>query len=241
MAQPTFASLTSRSTTSSIAVHGVGHGGGDRGGQAHSLVDVVDLASDDDGVRRRPAECGEAGEHRGGIHRVRVETDARGERFMVGLEDVQGAGRPAVGEGVDEHQRVASVEQVVGQVHAADSVVHHPHSRTRDVFGHMAHHLGAEAVVAEEDVADTGYQNLGRDSTSQSPTCAGSSGIAARSGIERTPITTAPSTTTPAMTVAVTPTACMSDSFHSTVRPHRVRSTGSGRTTRAGRRPDHPR
>ena len=30
----------------------------------------------------------------------------------------------------------------------------------------MAHHLGAEAVVAEEDVTDAGYQNLGRDRTS---------------------------------------------------------------------------
>ena len=27
----------------------------------------------------------------------------------------------------------------------------------------MAYHLGAEPVVAEEDVADSGYQNVGRD------------------------------------------------------------------------------
>jgi hypothetical protein len=30
----------------------------------------------------------------------------------------------------------------------------------------VAHHLGAEPVVPEEDVADPGYQNSGRDSTS---------------------------------------------------------------------------
>ncbi len=91
---------------------------------------------------------------------------------MIGLEDVQGARRPAVGQGVDEHQRVAAVEQVVGQVHASDSVIHHSDSQARDMFGYVPHHLGSESVVAEEDVADTGYQNLGRDTTSQSPTCA---------------------------------------------------------------------
>ena len=31
----------------------------------------------------------------------------------------------------------------------------------------MAHHLGSETVVTEEDVADTGYQDLRRDDTSQ--------------------------------------------------------------------------
>ena len=78
---------------------------------------------------------------------------------MVGLEDVQRARAPAVGQRVDEHQRVAAVEQVVGQVHAADAVVDDPHSRVVGRAGHMAHHLGAEAVVAEEDVADAGHQD----------------------------------------------------------------------------------
>ena len=96
-----------------------------------------------------------------------VQTDSRRKRFMIGLEDVQGARRSAIGQGVHEHQRVVPVEQVVGKVHAADAVVDDPHTWARDVFGDMAHHLGTETVVAEEDVADTGYQNLGRDATSQ--------------------------------------------------------------------------
>jgi hypothetical protein len=29
----------------------------------------------------------------------------------------------------------------------------------------MTHHLGTETVVPEEDVADAGYQNPGRDGT----------------------------------------------------------------------------
>ncbi len=42
---------------------------------------------------------------------------------MVGLEHVQGAGCAPVGQRIDEHQGVETVEQVVGQVHPRDSVV----------------------------------------------------------------------------------------------------------------------
>ena len=45
------------------------------------------------------------------------------EGFVVGLEDVQCAGRAAIGQRVDEHQRVPLLEQVVGEVHAPDAVV----------------------------------------------------------------------------------------------------------------------
>jgi hypothetical protein len=31
---------------------------------------------------------------------------------------------------------------------------------TGDMVGHRPHHLGSEAIVAEEDVADAGYQNV---------------------------------------------------------------------------------
>ena len=202
---------------------------------------LVHLATDHDGVRRRAAEGDEAGEHGGGVHRVCVQTDSRGQGFVVGLEDVQRARRPAVGEGVDKDQRVASIQQVVGKVHAPDSVVHHPYSRACDVLGDVAHHLGSETIITEEDVADTGYQDLRRDHTSQVHYMRRIFRYRRISGTERAPSTNAPSTTTPAMTVAVTPTACMTCSFHSTVRFHRARSTGSGRTTHAGRRPGRPR
>ena len=55
-----------------------------------------------------------------------------------------------------------------------DPVVHHLHSRTGDVIGDTTHHLGSETIVAEEDVADAGYQNLGRNRISLSTTCAAS-------------------------------------------------------------------
>ena len=95
---------------------------------------------------------------------------------MVSFEDLHGARRPAVGQGVDEHQRVASVEKVVGEVHAPDPVVDDADPGICDAFRNMADHLGAEPVVAEEDVADAGYENFRRDGTSPFPTCAGSSG-----------------------------------------------------------------
>ena len=50
-------------------------------------------------------------------------------------------------------------------MHAPDSVVHYPNTRACDVLGDVAHHLGSEPVVAEEDVADTRYEYLGRDFT----------------------------------------------------------------------------
>jgi hypothetical protein len=35
--------------------------------------------------------------------------------------------------------------------------------RAGEALRDVSYHLGAEAVVAEEDVADTGYQDFGRD------------------------------------------------------------------------------
>ena len=54
--------------------HRVGYRGPHRLRQADAVTDVGDLAADDDGPRRRAAERAQAGEHRGGIHAVRVQT-----------------------------------------------------------------------------------------------------------------------------------------------------------------------
>jgi hypothetical protein len=50
-------------------------------------------------------------------------------------------------------------------VHAADAVVPQADSRVIGMAGDMPDHLGPESVVAEEDIADTGYQYCGRDVT----------------------------------------------------------------------------
>jgi hypothetical protein len=101
---------------------------------------------------------------------------------MVGLEDMKSARRPPAGDCVDEDERFASVEQVICQVHAPDAVVHQLNARTGEPLGDVAHHLGTEAVVPEEDVADPGYQDSGRGYTSLTVTCGGSSGTAGHPG-----------------------------------------------------------
>jgi hypothetical protein len=43
-------------------------------------------------------------------------------------------------------------------VHAPDSVINRVHLIVVGLPNDEAHHLGSEAVVSEEDVADAGYQ-----------------------------------------------------------------------------------
>jgi hypothetical protein len=50
-------------------------------------------------------------------------------------------------------------------MHAADAVVPQPNPRACQALRDAAQHLGAEAVVTEEDVADASDQNAGRDVT----------------------------------------------------------------------------
>ena len=78
---------------------------------------------------------------------------------MVGLEDVQRARAAAAGYRVDENQRVPLLEQVVGQVHAPDAVVDDADARIVLRELGIADHFGSEAVVSQEDVADSGHQD----------------------------------------------------------------------------------
>ncbi|OOK82301.1 hydrogenase maturation hupD domain protein [Mycobacterium kansasii] len=78
---------------------------------------------------------------------------------MIGLEDVQGARIAAAGHRVDQHQGVPALEQVVGQMHAADAVVDDADLRTVLRNRGVAQHLGAETVVPQENVADSGDQD----------------------------------------------------------------------------------
>jgi hypothetical protein len=63
-------------------------------------------------------------------------------------------------------------------MHSPDAVVHQLDVRTGELLRDVAHHLGAEAVVSKEDIADPGYQDSGRNCTSQTVTCGGSLGSA---------------------------------------------------------------
>jgi hypothetical protein len=44
-------------------------------------------------------------------------------------------------------------------VHTPDAVVHQLNARTGKPLWDMAYHLGTEAIVSEEDIADAGYQD----------------------------------------------------------------------------------
>ena len=71
---------------------------------------------------------------------------------------MQGARAAAAGHRVDEDQRVPGVEQVVGQVHAPDAVIDDANDRIVGGDRGVPDYLGAEAVVSQEDVANSGNQ-----------------------------------------------------------------------------------
>ena len=67
--------------------------------------------------------------------------------------------------GVDQHQRVHAGQQVVGQVHAPDAVVDHLHARagrSAEAAARPPRDLRAEAVIAQEHVADAGHRGTSR-------------------------------------------------------------------------------
>ena len=107
-----------------------------------------------------PPSAVKRGEHGSRIHAVRLETGCGGEGFVICLEDVKRPGCPPIGDGIDEYQCTPLLEQVIREVHAPDSVVDRMHIARRGAARRdMAHHLGSETIVSEEDVADAGYQN----------------------------------------------------------------------------------
>src|SRR5947207_2275190 len=78
----------------------------------------------------------------------------------VGFDDVDRPRVAALGRGVDQEGGVVAVEQLVGEVDAPDAVVD-----DLDALGYRragqeaAGDLGAEPVVALEDVADAGHED----------------------------------------------------------------------------------
>ena len=96
-------------------------------------------------------------------HRVGVQTGvvpSVGRRGVeVRLQEGQGAGRLAHGEGVQNDEGVIAIEQLVGQVDAPDAVVLDPHALRKGSAVQAVRHLDAEPVVGLEDVADARHQD----------------------------------------------------------------------------------
>ena len=138
-------------------------GGGDGGGQADALVERRGLAPDDDDALDRAAEPRQHAEHRrpGSC----VWASSAGALASCGIASTSGSrtatvpGGSPIGIASTSTSSVVAVEQLVGEVDAADAEVGDPHAvghrRARRAVGD----LDAEAVVAEEDVADPGDEH----------------------------------------------------------------------------------
>jgi hypothetical protein len=77
------------------------------------------------------------------------------------LQDYQLAGCAGSWTSVDHHECVISLKQVVGQVHATNSIVDQPGLRRQRLYvtGHVAYDLRSKPVVTEEDVPDSRDEN----------------------------------------------------------------------------------
>src|ERR1700735_1093014 len=132
---------------------------------------------------------------------------------MVGLEDVQSPRAAAIGYRVDEDQRVPAFKQVVGQVHAPDAVVDDPHARIVLLDWDVPDYLGAEPVVAEEDIADAGHQDAHWNRTVRRPYMCRILRYRRASGTDISPITTPASANIASRPTNTHPTIAMSNSF----------------------------
>ena len=74
---------------------------------------------------------------------------------------------------VDDDDEVVRLEQLVGQVDAADAEVADLDARPATAAGQPLHDLDAEAVVAFEDVAEPGHQDAHHASTRIGSTSSG--------------------------------------------------------------------
>src|ERR1700722_740571 len=164
---------------------------------------------------------------------------------MVRLEDVQSSRAAGVGDRGEEYQRVPVVKQIVGQVHAPDAVVDGPDARIVLPDWDVPDYLGAEPVVAEEDVADTGHQDAHWTRTARRPYICRILRYRRASGRDISPTTTPANANIARMPMNTHPTISISNSFlwcwFRAARLRQGRSRDSSRTTRAGRPPDRPR
>ena len=85
--------------------------------------------------------------------------------------------------------------------------------RAGELLRDMAHHLGSEAVVSEEDVADPGYQDSGCHLVTVPDYMFRIFMYRRTSGMERSPTTTPPTTTTATTPMATQPTTSIMNSY----------------------------
>src|SRR5215217_3794027 len=119
------------------------------------------LTAHDERARGLAAEGLDEREHVHGIHAMPIDRRRVGI-VDVRLDDVDRAGRLAPRRRVQQQDRLV-VGHRVGEVHTADAEVDDVDAGWQLALGKPSRQGDAEAVVAEEDVADASDQNAARD------------------------------------------------------------------------------
>ncbi len=86
--------------------------------------------------------------------------------LRLGLEDAEGPGIVPPPDGIDEDEDVVAVEELIGEMDAADAELPHLHTLGHGQARQTACHLHSETVVAEEDVPDAGHEHPRRHGAS---------------------------------------------------------------------------
>jgi len=81
-------------------------------------------------------------------------------RFATHLDDRYGSGRSAVRRGVDKDQQIATVEQLVCQMDAANADVDEPDAVGQRTIRETPSDLDTESVIGEEDVPHAGDEDM---------------------------------------------------------------------------------
>ena len=144
-------------------------------GEADALLDGRRLAPDDEDAFELPADPAPPspassdstvdGAHAVRVHdRQPVRHPARAQGRSPHLDHGEVPGGSSIGTASTQHERVVPVEQLVREVHAADAEVLDPDVVRRRLGprDHAVGDLDAEAVVAEEDVADARNEDARR-------------------------------------------------------------------------------
>src|SRR5689334_15235161 len=76
------------------------------------------------------------------------------------LEQKQVARRAGARRSVDQNRELVAVRELVGEIESANAEVSNGDPGRQRLFGERAGDGAAEAVVAEEDVADAGHEHV---------------------------------------------------------------------------------
>jgi len=87
-----------------------------------------------------------------------------GQLVLIDFDEGDRSRRVPAGGGVDEDENVVPIQQPIGEVHTANSVISDFHAVGIRSTGQLAHDLDAESIVAQKDVPHAGDEHPAHDS-----------------------------------------------------------------------------